>query len=152
MSVKVKITGLRQIERALADLPKATAKNVVRRVLKTRAQPIADRAAQLAPLDDGALRDSIAVSTKLSKAQRGKHKKRTPGTVEVFVGAGPHPQAHLQEFGTVHHPPQPFMRPAWDSGKEKVLEGIKGDLWAEIEKAVGRLAKKAAKAAAAGGE
>lgn len=151
MSIKVKVTGLREVEKALANLPKATAKNVVRRVLKTRAQPIAEAARNLAPVDEGDLQKSITVGTKLSKAQRGKHRKRTPGTVEMFIGAGPNPQAHLQEFGTKDMPPQPFMRPAWDGGKETLLAGIKDDLWTEIEKAVGRLAKKAAKAAASGG-
>ena len=151
MTIKVRVTGLREIEKALSNLPKATGKNVVRRVLKARAQPIAQAARNLAPVDDGDLQKSITVGTKLSKAQRGKHKKRTSGTVEMFIGAGPNPQAHLQEFGTKDMPPQPFMRPAWDGGKEALLEGIKEDLWAEIEKAVGRLAKKAAKAAAAGG-
>ncbi len=151
MSVRVKVSGLREIEAALKNLPKATAKNVVRRVLKTRAKPIADAAQRLAPIDDGDLQKSITVGTKLSKAQRSKHRKRTPGTVEMFVGAGPNPQAHLQEFGTKDHPPQPFMRPAWDGGKEALLAGIKDDLWAEIQKASARLAKKAAKAAASGG-
>lgn len=153
MSIKVKITGLRQIEQALSNLPKATAKNVVRRVLKARAQPIAEAARRLAPVDRGDLTKSITVGTKLSKAQRSQHKKRTPGTVEMFIGAGRNPQAVLQEFGTAHHPPQPFMRPAWDSGKEQLLSGLKEDLWAEVQKAVGRQARKAAKAAAsAGGE
>jgi HK97 gp10 family phage protein len=151
MTIKVKVTGLTQIEAALKNLPKATAKNVVRRVLKTHAQPIAEAARRLAPINRGDLSKSITVGTKLSKAQRSKHKKRTPNTVEMFVGAGTNPQAVFQEFGTVDHPPQPFMRPAWDSGKEQLLEGIKDDLWAEIQKAVGRQARKAAKAAAAAG-
>ena len=152
MSITVKVTGLTEIEQALADLPKATAKNVVRRVLKTRAQPIAEAARRRAPVDQGDLRASITVGTKLSKTQRGKHRKRTPGTVEMFIGAGPHPQAHLQEFGTVNNPPQSFMRPAWDGGKDALLAGLKDDLWDEIKKASARLAKKAAKAAAAADE
>jgi HK97 gp10 family phage protein len=149
--ITVKVTGLREIETALKNLPKATSKNVVRRVMKARAQPMAETARRMAPVDDGDLQKSITVGTKLSRAQRSKHRKRTPGTVEMFVGAGPNPQAHLQEFGTQHSPPQPFMRPAWDTGKEAFLDGIKADLWAEIEKASARLARKAAKAAAKGG-
>jgi hypothetical protein len=66
----------------------------------------------------------------------------------MFVGAGPLPQAHLQEFGAPQHGPQPFMRPAWDGGKMAMLEGLKDDLWKEIEKAASRLAKKLAKASA----
>jgi hypothetical protein len=42
------------------------------------------------------------------------------------------------------------MRPAWDSGKDALLEGIADDLWAEISKAAARQAKKAARLAAKG--
>jgi len=59
---------------------------------------------------------------------------------------------HMQEFGTVHNGPHPFLRPAWDAEKDKVLAGLKDDLWAEIEKAAKRIARKAAKAAAEAGD
>ena len=149
----VKIEGLRELEAALADLPKATGKNVLKRVLLNRGQPIADAMRSMAPDDPATggndLRSSIAVGTKLSSRQAGLHRKMfkdDKAAVEVFVGAGPLPQAHLQEFGTVHHGPQPFARPAWDEGQSAVLDGIAADLWAEIEKAAKRLAKKRAKA------
>lgn len=150
----VKIEGLRELERALAELPKATAKNVLRRVLKARAQPIAEAAAGLAPDDPATtgndLKSSIAVSSVLSKRQKGQHKKMfrdDKASVEMFVGAGALPQAHLNEFGSVHNkPPQPFMRPAWDAGQDALLDGIAKDLGDEIDKAARRLAKKLAKA------
>lgn len=152
--MKVRIEGLREVERALAELPKATGKNVLRRVLKARAQPIANAARSMAPDDPATggddLHTSIGVSTVLSKRQKGQHKKmfrNDKAAVEMFVGAGALPQAHLQEFGTVNHGPQPFLRPAWDAGKTAVLDGIKDDLWIEIDKAAARLAKKQAKAA-----
>jgi HK97 gp10 family phage protein len=149
----VKIHGLRELEAALADLPTATGKNVLRRVLNARAQPIADAASSMAPDDPATgghdLRSSIGVSTKLSPRQKGLHRKMfkdDKAAVEMFVGAGPLPQAHLQEFGTVHHGPQPFMRPAWDEGQGQLLDGIAADLWSEIDKAAKRVAKKRAKA------
>ena len=150
MVMKVKVEGLEGIEQALKELPRATGKNVLRRVLRKRGQPIADKARSLVPVDEGDLKASIAVSTKLTKLQRRKHKKFDKDDVEVFVGAGSHPQAHLQEFGSSIHGPQAFMRPAWDAGKKAVLKGIGVDLWAEINKAAKRLARKAAKAAAKG--
>lgn len=145
MSMKFKIDGLSELQTALRELPDATAKNVIRRVLKKAGQPIADRARELAPVDEGDLRDSIKVGTRLSGNQRRKHRKAQKDDVEMFVGAGPHPQAHLQEFGTSKFPPQPFMRPAWDQHKRAALNGIKEDLWTEIRKAAARLARKAAK-------
>lgn len=78
----------------------------------------------------------------MGQSQKRKHRKPDRNDIEVYVGAGPHPQAHLQEFGTKDHPPQPFMRPAFDAEKRSVFEGIKNDLWAEIMKAVERLARK----------
>jgi HK97 gp10 family phage protein len=149
----VKIEGLAELEKTFAELPKATGKNVLRRVLRRRAEPIADAARGMAPDDPATggndLRSSIGVGTQLSKRQKGLHRKmfrNDKAAVEMFVGAGPLPQAHNQEFGNVNHGPQPFMRPAWDAGQSAVLEGLKDDLWQEIDSASKRLAKKRAKA------
>lgn len=147
MKVTIKIEGLKELQDALRELPKSTGKNVMRRVLLARAEPVAEAARQLVPIDKGNLQASINVSTRLTRRQRGRHRKVHRDDVEVFVGPGSNPAGHLQEFGTSRHPAQPFMRPAWDRAKDAVLEGIKEDMWAEIEKVVQRRAKRAAKAA-----
>ncbi len=138
MTVTVQVEGLKALQAVLRALPRATARDVMLRVLEQRAKPIAAHAARLAPVDQGDLQESIQVSTRLTQRQRGLHRKDGPRDVEVFVGAGPQPQAHLQEFGAEQHPPQPFMRPAWDSEKDRLLEGIAEDLWAEIQVAGAR--------------
>jgi HK97 gp10 family phage protein len=51
----------------------------------------------------------------------------------------------FQEFGTRHHPPKPFMRPAWDQHKNSAVIDIREILQEEIAKAVARIAKKQAK-------
>lgn len=147
----VHVEGLVELQEALRELPDATARNVLRRVAKKVLTPIADRARQLAPMDDGRLRASITVGNRLTRRQRSQSERGDPNDVVMYAGAGALPQAHMQEFGTQHSPPQPFMRPAWDQGKDRVLESIKEDLWTEIEKAAKRAARKAAKLAAAGG-
>jgi len=153
----MKVEGLKELEAALSELPKSTGKAVMRRTLKKAGQPIADHARSLAPDDPDTggddLKTSIAVSTKLSKRQRGIHKKMfrdDKASVEMFVGAGPSPKAHNQEFGNVNHGPQSFMRPAWDAKQGETLEIIKTEMWGEIEKAAKRLARKAARLAARG--
>jgi HK97 gp10 family phage protein len=153
MAVTVKIEGLRELDAALAELPKSTGKAVLRRVLKARAEPIASAMRGMAPDDPATggndLRSSIGVGTKLSRRQAGLHRKMfrdDKASVEMFVGAGPVPHAHLQEFGTSRHGPQAFARPAWDSGKGAILDGIAEDLWSEISKSAARLARKAARA------
>lgn len=63
-------------------------------------QAILDLATQLAPVDTGAL--------KTSGELEGKKFRRT-----VTFGKGlPDIRAIAQEFGTIYHPAQPFLRPA----------------------------------------
>ena len=153
MANTVRVGGLKELEAALKELPRSTGKAALRRALKKAAQPVADSAASKAPVDEGALRESIGVGTKLTRRQRGVHRKMfksDKASVEMFVGAGGLPQAITQEFGTVDHSPQPFMRAAWDAEKSGVLESIKDDLWAEIEKAAQRHARKMARLARKG--
>lgn len=153
MALTVKIEGLRELDRALAELPKATGKNVLRRVLKTRSEPIASHMQDLVPYDEGVTFESIGHGPigRLSKRQRAMHRKwGSSAAVEYFIGPGPTIGAITQEFGTDDNPAQPFARPAWDAGKMPMLNGIKEDLWTEIQKSAARLARKKARAAAAG--
>ncbi len=146
MAQTFKIEGLKELDEALKELPKATGKNVLKRVLLKAGQPIADAAAARAPRLKGKLQMSIGTGTKLSRRQKKLHKPES--TVEVFVGAGALVQAITQEFGTVNHPAQPFMRPAWDGGQTGALTSLRDDLAEEIEKARVRLVRKAARIAA----
>jgi HK97 gp10 family phage protein len=144
-----RIDGLQELEQALVGLAnefgvsRTTGKNILRRALMRAGKPIEVAAERLAPEFKGQLKRSIDTSATLSKRQRGQHRKKS--AVEVFVGAGPLPQAHLQEFGTAHQPSQPFLRPAWDANRMASLEIVKGALAEEIEKARQRLVKKRAK-------
>lgn len=140
----VKVEGLKELEQALQGLPRANAKAVLRRTMKEAGEPVAKTARALAPEEMGYLRESIDVGTKLSARQSKLHKKESP--VEMFIGPGPDPAAHLQEFGSgPGDQAQPFMRPAWDQHKVEVLDTIANRTWLEIEKTAARLAKKAAK-------
>jgi HK97 gp10 family phage protein len=141
-----RIEGLRETERALRELPKATAKGVLKRVLLKASNPLVADWTRRAPVLRGFLQRSIGAGTKLSRRQKGKHRKES--SVEVFVGAGSLPQAITQEFGTAHHAAKPAGRPAWDANKRTMLASMKSDLKAEIEKARARLARKAARLAA----
>lgn len=152
-----RVEGLRELDRALAELPKATARNILRRTLTTAAEPLVKEAAALAPDRPGKpandLSSSIAVSSKLNKEQRKATRGDDKSFAEVYVGPDvsvPNAHGHWQEFGTVNHGPQPFMRPAWDGKQREVLEIIKSETWNEIERAAKRLARKAARLAAKG--
>lgn len=140
----VKVEGLREVDAALGQLGKATGRNVMRRVAVARLEPMAEEMRRLAPVDDGDLKEGIAVTTKRPK------RSRKSSEVEAYAGPGRHPQAIFKEFGTFNQAPQPFVRPAWDGGKGELLDGIAADLWSEIRKAAARKAKKAARLAAKG--
>lgn len=145
--VKVRVEGLRELEKALKELPRATAANVMKRVLMQAGQPVQSEAAALAPVDTGTLQSRVDMGTRLTRRQKSKAPKESK--VEVYIGVrGQLPRSHFQEFGTAEDPPQPYMRPAWDGNKMAVLESIKSLTWAEIEKAATRLARKNARAAA----
>lgn len=151
MKTTFRIQGLKELERALSELPKATGKNVLRRVLRKAAEPMARDMKAMAPIDEGHLVRSIGVGTRLTRRQSREHRKMfrdDRAAVEMFVGAGGLVQAITQEFGTVDHPPQPFARPAWDANKRPVLDSISTDLEKEIMSAAKRLAKKQARLAA----
>lgn len=148
------IEGLQDLERAFEQLDNVNQRKAsARRAMKKAAQPMADKASQLAPRDIGTLAESIKVGTVLSKRQRALHRKmfaNDRAAVEMFVGAGPLSSAHNQEFGNEHNPPQPFMRPALDSEAQGYLNTLGKEIWADLEKTAARAARKAARLAAQG--
>lgn len=162
----VKTEGFKELERALAELPRATAKNVSRRALMRAGQPVADKARELVAVDSGGLRDSIVVSTRTTgkpgasefaavmraggtRKEAGAAMRSAAGggrsVVTVYIGAGQLPHAHLVEFGSINNSPHPYLRPAWDEGKQQVLDDIRAFMGEEIEKAAQRAARKALK-------
>lgn len=143
MATTFRLEGLKDLEKALGDLPRSTGKGVLRRVLRRAGEPIAQAARAKAPRLSGDLVESVDVGTKLSRRQASLHRKKS--TVEMHVGPGPNPQSITQEFGTWRHPAQPFMRPAWDSRKMEALDITGTLLGIEIQKAAERAARKAAK-------
>jgi len=153
MSVTFDLSGFSELEKELENLSKSAGKSVLRRSLKKSAQPLADLMRYLAPRGDTAtddLADSIAVSTKLSKRQKGLHKRMfrdDKASVEMFVGAEPDPAAVNQEFGNVNHGPQSFARPAWEQDKMALLDRLSKDLWIELEKSIKRAEAKVARQA-----
>jgi len=144
----VTVDGLRELDRALGELPKSTGKAVLRRTLKKAGQPIADDAEIKVPVLTGALQISIGIGTKLTRRQAKLHRKmfqNDKASAEVFVGAGGLAQATQAEFGNEHQAAEPYMRPAWDANQDRALDIIASELGNEIMKAAQRLARKSAK-------
>lgn len=147
MAQAYRIEGLKELEATLRELPKATARNALQRVLKKRAQPVAASWISKAPDDPATgppdLKTSIIVGpgSKLTGRQKRDAKKDGAYFAEIHVGTAD-PVGMWQEFGTVNHPAQPSGRPAWDANKVSALNGIGEDMWTEVQKAAARRAKK----------
>lgn len=154
MSVGFKVEGFRDMERALAQLARGTAKGAVRRAVKKTLQPVKHMAEASA--------FTIAITSRLTQRQKGQARgDQGRSVLSLYVGPVDEegkgaPHAHLQEFGTAprYHKSgkyvgsvmaDPFMRPAWDAHKGVMLEELGKNIWAEIEKSLARAAKKAAK-------
>lgn len=151
MKVTFTIDGLRELDMALAQLPKATAKAALRRVARKALQPMAETARELAPDDPRTggmdLRASITVGTNLNARQRKLRKRRDDKAfVEVYMGTAD-PAGATQEFGTVNHGPQAFMRPAYAREAENTIRIVATELGGEIDKTARRYAARQAKKA-----
>jgi len=146
MKTSFAIEGLKDLDIALKELPKATARNTLLRVLKKGGERIAEAEKTFAPRRSGKLAESPIVITsanKLTRRQKSKYKKESD--VEVMVGPTPHPKSIQTEFGNSHQAAHPHLRPAWDGNVMGVLSDVKEDLESEIEKSRARLARKAAR-------
>lgn len=169
MSISVSVSGFRELDAALGNLPKATARNVLVRTLRKAGEPIAEEARRHVPVRTGTLRDSISVSARVKnkvgsaeyaaamKAGLGKQaagaalraaRKAAKGTgsfAEAYVGPargkGVIRYAHIVEFGSNDTAPQAYMRPAWDARQREALDIIKAELGNEIIKAARRVGR-----------
>lgn len=143
----VEVEGLRELERALAQLPREVGKRALDGALKDGAEPIVDDAERRAPVlkepdprrEPGVLRRAIrAVALR----------RPLPGmsaTVQVLPksrGRGPDDPWYwkLVEYGTSKMAAIPFLRPAFEAMKYAALERIRIRLKLSIERAAERLA------------
>lgn len=152
----MKLRGAKELEAALLELPTRIGKGALRRSMLKMLQLVADDAAARVSVKSGRLKAKIAVKAQLSRRQR-RGRAKGKGVIEAFVGATPARHAHLVELGTGPRrqrngksvgamPARPFMRPAWEANKNRLLDEMGAAMWAEIEKAAKRLAKKSLKA------
>ncbi|MDF3413284.1 hypothetical protein HKX54_02350 [Sulfitobacter sp. M57] len=155
MSRSLKMTGGKELEQLLAQLPTATAKSVGRRVMKKRLKPVADFANALWP---GSSDDVFRITSRVSRGQiADSHMQRDSGTLNMFVGAPGGalgtPEAHLIEFGTgprYHESGKyvgavsasPMLQPAWEANRGTMLRALGADLFEEIQKSLARRAAK----------
>lgn len=128
---KYQVLGLSEMQRNLKEIPKAMGNNAQRRALVDAAEPMARKMRANAPKDQGDLEESVDVQT---RRPRGVDKMVG---VEVFVGPSDF-TGSLQEFGTPHHPPQPFARPAFEEEAVPTIRRLHVNLIDNLTRALDR--------------
>ena len=166
------LSGFKELEAAMSELKdRATSRRVADRALQRGAEPIRDRAKELAP-DDPATGEGkyLVEAIKIGRAAGVQQKLGNSGNVvSTFVGidgsvkpakpstkrltkkgtgkpgGGVSAYSIFMEIGTESHAAQPYMRPAFEEKKEEAVEGMADILREEIVATQARAARKAAK-------
>lgn len=135
-----RLKGSAELERRLLEIPYEVLREL-RPALLAGAHDIADAMEALVPEKDGDLLGSIAVTgpneTTPAYASGGGSITLQANQAAVTVGNTDVRHGHLQEFGTVNHEAQPFMRPAFRLKKAKVMRRIAAAVSKAIKKASG---------------
>jgi HK97 gp10 family phage protein len=125
----MRFEGGKELAAALRGLKAGVSKRIQREVLTDVAEPMRNAMSRNAPREPGApdLADNIRISNgrKLDVVTDTEVAVRVGPTKAFFYG-------HIQEYGTVQHGPQPFMRPAFDAEAPKALTQIARRLWTEL--------------------
>lgn len=152
MATMVKVEGLRELGAAMQALGNEVAKRIASGMTSAAAGVVRKDAIARAPEHDKVHTvDGVEVqpgNLKKNIVRKKVAKSKTRLTSEHIVTVrGKRKDGYaarygrLQEFGTVHHAPQPFLRPAFDGKKMEAIEAMKKAAGRRIEAA----AKKAAK-------
>lgn len=149
MTIKLKVTGFRELERALAEeLPKATARAAMLRTAKKVMEPVREGMERRAPELTGTLSEGMKTQVVKAKRQSRARFERSSG---VSVNTGPTTARQeggnpaWQEFGTEKMPAHPYARPTADAEGPGVIEAVREELTSQIDKAKARIAKRAAR-------
>lgn len=167
MPMSVRVEGLAELEREMEALSQRMGRAALRRAMKKAAEPLVEAARAAAPRDRGGLAASVGMGGRLNRNQARQHRKAFAddrASIELFVGAsyakgrgGRH--AHLVEFGTGNRfqrngrfvgrmPARPWLRPAWDANRDRLLADLRRHLWEEVRRAVANAERRAARQAA----
>lgn len=122
--IKVKIKGLKELDRALNGLDLEVRKKASREAGREAMKPVAARMKAKVPEDTGGLKKTIRVSATTAPSRLKKYSRKASMISSASVGRKSHKdggtghQALQIEYGTVNMDAQPFIRPAIQ-GKEK---------------------------------
>lgn len=156
MSVTVAFEGGLELQAALRALGDDRQIAVAaRQALRAAAKPIRDTAVELAPEDEGLLKQSIKIGP--GKGDDRDHltvvvgidqnvdpptwKPRKSGT-GVYRDPGVAGHSVIIEFGRADAPAQPYLTPAWDRHALLTPPRVGQALWPAIARAAARIARR----------
>lgn len=117
-SFKFEVTGIDEIDKALAEMEKKVAKKLLKDAMKASMKPMLAAARAAVPVESGSLKKNI----KLRTAKRS----RTSFGFEIGVGekdySGEQFYGAFQEFGTSRMEPKGFLRRAFDENKDAATQ------------------------------
>ena len=130
--------GLSSFQRRMRAIPKA-AREAVKPVLTRQADAMAGTMKALAPVDEGNLKRSIAITgpgeATPPYSQPGGSMVVPENAVAITVGNTDVRYPHLQEYGTTFHLAQPFFWPAVRLHRKKAMAAIKRGIGKAIKEA-----------------
>lgn len=125
------------LSRNLQKLGTPLQKRILIDALKEAGEPMRARMAANAPRSDKA--PHIYQNVVMSSVRSLEGVKMHEDEAAIAIGPDSRLAAHgvLQEFGTVHHAPQAFARPAWDAEHQGALSRLGGLLWTAVRAQMG---------------
>ena len=158
IGVNVQVQGFEQMLERFRQLGPTVEKTVLRRALKQAGEVFKDDIARRAPTDTGTLARSIATWSRTKKKYGemkisvGPSSKKEPGLLvkhtasRSYTTVGGHKwKKGVEEnyfypagieYGTIHHPAKPFMRPSFEGKSAEVARLVEQELWHGIERAM----------------
>lgn len=141
MAEFVKVQGLAELKRAMAEIPIAMQGKVSLELLRKAGKPMLDDARARAPARTGKLRKNIYMARARDSSPKAplivirvRRRGKAGALQNAFYWL-------FQEFGTSHNPPQPFLRPAFEANKQTSLGILRKVTAEEVEKAARKVAK-----------
>lgn len=158
MAELVNISGLRELQAALKELPERVAKNALRASVYAGAKIVRDDAKQRAPIFTGPVIQGHPPPGTLKKSVIMKQIPEQSGKFhQTFYVAVRHGKKYQKvgkkeinrdafywrfvEFGTANMAARPFMRPAFEAQKLAAVEAIKAKLADRIEEEAQKLGR-----------
>lgn len=138
---RFRVEGLQQLGEAMRELGADMAGKIARAATNAAAQTVKKAAQNRAPVATGNLKRNIIVKrlrkseTKLSSEHIVTVRKGRLTTKQKQAGLQDAYYASFVEYGTVHAPAQPFLRPGFEAAKKSALDAAVARMKQRIDKA-----------------